>query len=159
MALFVGEFDQAVDEKRRLAIPAALREQIAPSEDGEAFYLVLGSDRHLWLYPDLYYRRLMAKMRRSPFPSRDGQKLSLFWAMARHLKADRQGRMVLPEKSVQRAVISPEVTLVGHDDRIEIWPREDWESHVTEHLPTYGEVLLDASEQWDDGLVDPSHGQ
>ena len=28
MALFVGEFDQTLDDKRRLAIPAALREQI-----------------------------------------------------------------------------------------------------------------------------------
>lgn len=160
MALFVGEFDQAVDEKRRLAIPAALREQIDSAEDGEGFFLVLGSNRHLWLYPDGYYRRLTATLKRSPFPTRGAQKLSLFFAMARFLKPDKQGRVVLPDKSVQRASISEQVTLVGHDDHVEIWPRQEWEKHVEEQLPTYDEALLDIAEQWARGedLRDTSSG-
>ena len=67
MALFVGEFDQTLDDKRRLAVPAPLRDQIDPSVDGGGFFLVLGADRHLWLYPDRYYRELMATLKRSPF--------------------------------------------------------------------------------------------
>ena len=52
MALFVGEFDQVIDAKHRLAIPSPLREPLDPKQDGTEFYLVLGPDRHLWLYPD-----------------------------------------------------------------------------------------------------------
>ena len=70
MGLFVGEFDQVIDAKHRLAIPAPLREQLNPDQDGKDFYLVLGPDRHLWLYPDLYYRRMLEPLQRSPLPSR-----------------------------------------------------------------------------------------
>ena len=146
MALFVGEFDQTLDDKRRLAVPAPLRDQIDPSLDGEGFFLVLGADRHLWLYPDRYYRDLMATLKRSPFPTRSGRKTSLLFAMARQLRSDKQGRVVLPEKSLERADIDASLTLVGHDDHIEIWPRTQWERHVEEQLPTYGETLLDMGE-------------
>jgi MraZ protein len=147
MALFVGEFEQTIDAKHRLAISAALREQIVPEEDGENFILVLGPDRHLWLYPDLYYRRLLATLKRSPLPSRQQRKIDLFFAMARILKADAQGRTVLPEKSMERATIDDRITLVGINDHIEIWPTEEWERRVEDEMPSYGEILYEAADR------------
>ena len=153
MAFLFGEFEQMIDSKRRMAITAGLRELIDPEEDGRSFILVLGPDRHLWLYPDLYYRRLMATMKRSPLPSRQHRKIDLLFGMARLLKPDSQGRVVLPEKSMQRAVISERVTLVGNNDHIEIWPADAWNARVDEELATYGEMLYEASERLnaDDG--------
>jgi len=147
MALFVGEFDVTIDDKRRLGVPAALREQIDPAADGSGFFLVLGVDRHLWLYPDAYYRKLTATLKRSVLPTRSGRKIGLLFAMARYLKADKQGRVVLPEKSIQRAAVDEQVTLVGHDDHIEIWPTGEWEAFVQDQLPTYAESLLEMGEQ------------
>lgn len=149
MALFVGEFEQVIDAKHRLAIGSALREQIVPEKDGGDFILVLGPDRHLWLYPDQYYRRLLATLRRSPLPSRERRKTDLFFAMARLLKPDGQGRVVLPEKSMKRAVIADHVTLVGNDDHIEIWPTDEWERRVESELDGYGEMLYEASDRLD----------
>lgn len=146
MALFVGEFDQTIDEKRRLAISSALREGIDPETDGQEFYLVLGTGRHLWLYPDRYYERLARTMKSSLLPSHGGPRLELYFAMARRLKPDAQGRVVLPDKSVQRAVIDHEVVLLGQKDHIEIWPKREWESFMDEHLPTYAEALLAAGD-------------
>ncbi len=153
MALFVGEFEQTLDGKHRLAISVALREQLQPEEDGSNFFLVLGPDRHLWLYPDQYYRRLVAGLRRSAIPSRETRKIDLLFAMARMVKPDSQGRIVLPEKSMQRAIVSDRLTLVGVFDHIEIWPTDAWESHVESALPSYGEVLYEASERLDDSGV------
>lgn len=141
MALLIGEFEATIDAKRRLAISSAIRDQIVAHEDGENFILVLGPDRHLWLYPDLDYRRLLATMKRSPLPSRRQRKTDLFFAMARVLKPDAQGRVVLPEKSIQRAVVADQVTLVGMNDHIEIWPKDEWDRHVEERLPTYGKMF------------------
>ena len=155
MALFVGEFDQGIDDKRRLAVPSALRDQIDPDVDGEGFFLVLGADRHLWLYPDGYYRHLTAQLKRTPLPTRSGRKLGLFFAMARRLSPDKQGRVVLPEKSVHRATIDRQVTLVGHDDHIEIWPRREWDEFVQEQLPNYGESLLEMGERMSRESVEP----
>ena len=146
MALFVGEFDLVIDGKHRLAVPAALRDQIVPAEDGEGFYLVLGPDRHLWLYPDQYYRRLLASFQRSPLPSRKAQRMDLLFALARTVKPDAQGRVVLPDKSMQRAKIADKVTLVGKGDHVELWPTEEWEEYVAGALPRYGEDILDAGD-------------
>ncbi len=146
MALLIGEFETTIDAKHRLAVNSSFREQIDPEEDGSNFILVLGPDRHLWLYPDESYRRLLASLKRSPLPDRRTRRIDLLFAMARLVKPDKQGRIVLPEKSMERAVISSEVTLTGVFDHIEIWPRAEWERHVEESLPTYGEVLYDASD-------------
>ena len=147
MALLIGEIEQTIDAKHRLAVSSAFRDQIVPAEDGKDFILVLGPDRHLWLYPDLYYRRLLASVKRSPLPDRQTRRIDLLFAMARCLKCDSQGRVVLPEKSMQRAVVDQQVTLVGVFDHIEIWPTRDWEQHVEEALPNYGDVLYEASDR------------
>ncbi|HUS92732.1 MAG TPA: hypothetical protein VM695_12820 [Phycisphaerae bacterium] len=147
MALFVGEFEVGVDAKHRMPIPMALREQIVPEEDGEDFILVLGPDRHLWLYPDQSYRKLLATLRRSPLPDRRSGRINLLFAMARVVKPDKQGRVVLPEKSMQRAKIADAVTLVGGLDHIEIWPTDEWERHVDDGLSGYGEMLYEAADR------------
>ncbi len=148
MSLFVGEFEQSIDQaKHRLSISSALREQIDFDEDGKDFILTLGPDRHLWLYPDKYYRRLLMTMKRSPLPDRQSRRIHLLTAMARVVKCDSQGRVVLPEKSMSRAIIDEKVTLVGVLDHIEIWPTDQWEAHVEEQLPHYGEMLYEASDR------------
>ena len=160
MAAFYGEFEQTIDAKHRLSIPAALRDQIVPNEDGTEFVLLLGPDRHLWLYPDLAYRRMLASIRRGPLPDRQSGRLGLLFAMARIVKPDKQGRIVLPEKSMQRATIADSVTLAGMFDHIEIWPADEWEKRVESELDTYGEMLYEAAEgvQVAVGLVDPVKG-
>ena len=147
MAFFFGDYEQTIDAKRRLPIAMALRELIKPDEDGENFMLFLGPDRHLWLYPDEYYRRLTATMKRSPLPTREYRKIGLYFATARLLKCDAQGRVVLPEKSMQRADISKQVTVVGMDDHIEIWPTDQWDARLASELPSLGEALIEAARQ------------
>ena len=84
---------------------------------------------------------------RSPLPSREQRKISLYFATARLLKCDGQGRVVLPEKSMQRADIAKHVTLVGVNDHIEIWPTDQWEARVASELPDLGEALYEAARQ------------
>jgi division/cell wall cluster transcriptional repressor MraZ len=151
---FTGEHETTIGAKRRLAVSSALREE-QRAEDGEQFYLVLGPDKHLWLYPDEYYRRLAESMKRSLLPSRQMAKMSLFFAMARLLKPDSQGRVILPEKSLRRAGLEDveQVTLVGKGDHIEIWPTSQWERFMDESMPGYEEMLYEAAERLeaDDG--------
>ena len=147
MAVLIGAYESAIDAKRRLAISAGLREQINAKTDGHDFILVVGPDRHLWLYPDRFYRKVLATIKPSPLPDRRTQKIRLLFGMARPLKSDAQGRVVLPEDSVQWATVSEQVTLVGMFDHIEIWPRQEWASHVQDGLKDYGEMLFQAAEQ------------
>jgi MraZ protein len=87
-------------------------------------------------------------MKRSPLPDRDSRRIDLLFAMARLVKCDAQGRIVLPEKSMERAVVAADVTLIGQNDHIEIWPSEEWNKHVEESLPQYGEMLYEAARKF-----------
>ncbi|MHC4985278.1 MAG: division/cell wall cluster transcriptional repressor MraZ [Planctomycetota bacterium] len=150
MPLFVGEFEQTIDDKNRVSISASLRELVNPEEDGSNFILILGPDKHLWLYPDKYYQRLVGSMKRSALPTREARKIDLWFAMARLLKPDSQGRVVLPEKSMQRAEIDKKITVIGNNDHIEVWPTDEYERRVAEELPTLGEALYEAAERLSD---------
>ena len=150
MPLFVGEFEQSIDDKSRLSISAALRELVNPEEDGSNFILILGPEGHLWLYPDKHYKKLIGSMKRSALPTRERRKIDLWFAMARVLKPDAQGRVVLPEKTMLRAELAKankKVTLIGNDDHIEIWPTDEYERRVAEELPALGEALYEAAER------------
>lgn len=147
MALFLGEHDVSIDSKHRLPIPAALREEVDPEVDGASWVLLLGPDRHLWLFPDKSYREMLGQLRRSPFPDRQSRKLDLVFAAARIVKPDKQGRVVLPEKSMRRAEIADDVTLVGQYDHIAVWPRADWEKHMEEGLPGYSETVYEIGDR------------
>jgi MraZ protein len=145
--LFVGEFEQSIDSKHRLSIPSALRDGADVDEEGQNFYLVLGTDGHLWLYPDKYYVRLLSKMRRSKLPVKQSRGIAMLFAFARVVKPDAQGRVVLPDASLKRAACCDEVTLVGQGDHIEIWPTEEWRKLTEEAMPSYGEMLLEAADR------------
>jgi MraZ protein len=147
MAFLIGDFETVIDGKKRLAINASFRDLIDPAIDGENWILILGLDRHLWLYPDLAYRRMIAQVQPSPLPDRDDSNIGLLYAMGRYLKSDSQGRVVLPEKSMERASLGEQVTLVGANDHIEIWPTEEWDRHLQHELPRYGEALMAANHQ------------
>ena len=150
MACFLGEFETVIDAKHRLAIASYFRETIVPDVDGKDWVLVLGPGKRLWLYPDAAFLKLTMSdpVKSSPFPSRQTDRESMMYAFARTLKSDTQGRVVLPEKSMERAgLVEKDITLVGKRDHIEIWPTSEWERHVEAMMPSYSEMLYDAGER------------
>lgn len=147
MAVFFGHYDTTIDAKRRLAIPAAIREQIVPAEDGENIIVILGPEKRLWMYPDRYYRLLLGKMKKSALPSREMHKLGLMFSLGQVLKPDAQGRVVLSEETVKLAGVSGDVTLACTDDHVEVWAADAWKKHVEQNLANYGEMLYEAADR------------
>lgn len=147
MATFFGEFEQTIDAKHRLAISAALRERMDPEKDGTDFVVLLWPDKHLRLYPERYYNRLLEGLPTSPLPDRESQQMDLLFAMARVVKTDGQGRIVIPELLMRRAGLGEKVTLVGGRDHVTIWPADEWERHVEQSLPGYTNALYAAGER------------
>lgn len=146
MALFSGEFEQTIDAKHRLAISASLREQADPRKDGRDFYVVLGPNRNLHLYPGRHFDRLEALRRKTPLPTRRTQRLDTLFAFTRKVRPDTQGRIVLPEKLLERSRIDRKVMLVGLGNRIEIWPLEDWAAEAERRLAEHAEIFYDMAD-------------
>ena len=145
--LMVGEFDQKIDSKNRVAIPQPLREHCTSTEEGENFYIVLGTKRHLWLYPELYYRRLQANRTYSAMPDPAREQETYYHGLSRLVKPDSQGRICLPDKSRERAAVTSEVTLVGGGDHIEVWPKQEWDEAVNGVMPRYDRDVLAAGNE------------
>ena len=147
MKALIGNFETRVDAKRRVAIAAGLREQISDG-DGCNFVVVpdldpqAGRDRYLWLFPDVYFRRLVASMRRSGMTPEQQQGLDQWRAIAQVVKPDGQGRVVLPEKSIGYAVVAEDVMLSCSGNHIEIWPRDKWEEEYGA-VPTLSRNIFD----------------
>jgi MraZ protein len=128
---FYGEFELLVDdEKSRISCPSEVRRAINPEIHGTGFFLIVGSNRVPWLYPERYYEALVSQTTPTDITPSDVQLdyARLKFAMAERVEPDKQGRMVMPDKMLKRTGISKEVTLIGVRDHLELWDRQKWTS-------------------------------
>ena len=147
MFLLTGDYDLTLDSKNRLSIPAKIREQVSSEEEGR-FYLVLGVNRVLCLYPEKYYQRIaLAVAPRKVAPDESLAFDRVNFALAGMVELDRQGRVLLNEKAMRRAKLGTEVTMIGAGDHLEIWNRDQWEEYLERNLDIHERMLLEAREE------------
>jgi len=123
-----GEYELTVDDKNRLLIPSEVRRLIDSERDGDAFFLVIGVNRKAWLYPERSYETMVSLVPNEITPGDDGlSRDQLLFAMASRLEWDKQGRVLVPEKTLRRTGLSRDVTLIGVRDHLELWNRAEWD--------------------------------
>jgi MraZ protein len=120
--MLLGEHDHSLDEKNRLTLPSKLR---GPFEDGVV--VTRGLDGCLEAYPRPAWEGVAARIQGLDSLSADSRllKRSVF-AGATQVELDRQGRLVVPARLLERAGITREVTVIGVHDHLEIWDRTVW---------------------------------
>ena len=102
-----GTYEHSIDAKGRLFIPAKLREEL-----GVTFYLAMGVDACLAIYPQSTWDRFTEK-----FSSLDSQ-----------------GRIVIPQKLRRYAGLDKDVVILGVNDRAEIWSADAWQAQEEEEM-------------------------
>ncbi len=126
--LLYGEYELNIDEKSRLLIPSEVRKQLDSERDGDAFFMVVGVNRVPWVYPERYYEDLVARRPAELTPAEEALAFDQFnFALASRLEPDKQGRVLIPEKTLRRSGLEKEVTLIGVRDHLELWNRSDWD--------------------------------
>jgi len=137
----VGEYDALLDEKNRILVPADFRKEITDAREEKSLILRIGRNRVAWLYPENYYRELIAQRRQSLMPGEDEEKFNeAYYGMIYRLSWDAQGRIVVPEKVMKRTNMGRSLTLVGAGDHLAIWNRDDWERRAQTLLDTMDEI-------------------
>src|SRR4051794_35364613 len=137
----VGEYDALLDEKNRILVPADFRKEITEARDEKSLICRIGRNRVAWLYPENYYRELIAQRRQSLMPGEDEEKFNeAYYGMIYRLSWDAQGRIVVPEKIIKRTNMGRSLTLVGAGDHLAIWNRDDWERRAQTLLDTMDEI-------------------
>ncbi|MBC8481118.1 MAG: hypothetical protein H8D47_00425 [Planctomycetes bacterium] len=148
MLLLTGEYQHVIDNKSRVLISNKLRSQIDCAEHGSDFYLVLGSNGILCLYPERYYEQLVLAV--APDATAPDEAVAferMSFALSSKVELDRQGRLLLNESLRKRANLSDHITLVGVRDHIEIWNNEAWEQYLSDNMAGYQKQMSQSRQQ------------
>jgi len=121
--MFLGENYHSLDAKGRLVVPAKLREKLGP-----VFVITRGlGNKFICIYTLSSWSDITEKLKGIPSTDKDGVRLQRFLIGGAHeCEADAQGRFLIPQILRDYAGIVKEAVLVGMNDRIEIWAKEEW---------------------------------
>lgn len=138
MLLLTGEYQHVVDGKGRVLVSNKLRSQIDVDVHGSNFYLVLGANGILCLYPEKYFEQIVLSV--APGATAPDEAVAferISFAMASKVELDNQGRLLINEKLRNRAGLKDDITLVGVRDHIELWNSQDWEQYLADNMGQY----------------------
>ena len=122
-----GTYEHSIDAKGRLFIPAKLREEL-----GVTFYLAMGVDECLAIYPQETWNRFTEKF--ASLPMSQSAAMRPLFANASKCELDSQGRIVIPQKLRRYANLDKETVIIGVNDRAEIWSAEAWNAQEEEEM-------------------------
>lgn len=125
--MFIGEYNHAVDDKGRVAIPIKFRDSF-----GEGAVVTRGLDECLFIYTRTEWQKLADKIAQLPISQANTRAFSrLMLAGAMDLEMDKQGRLILPEYLRHYSGIAKKVVITGLYNRLEIWDEEKWRIYKT----------------------------
>jgi MraZ protein len=127
--VLLGEFEQRLDDKNRVTLPARLREHFA---DGVVCARGLDGCITVWS-PAGWDVFVSAQSDRLDGFSREGRMMQRYlFGGALNSELDRQGRVALPAPLLQHAQLGKDIVIAGLRDRLEIWDREAWHRQLAE---------------------------
>ena len=118
---FTGEYNNSLDGKNRLNIPAKFRKALDPVND-RTFVLTQGFDQCLLLYPLNEWQEVENQLSQlSSIRSRDREFVRSITRHAIPVQYDGQGRIQIPEALIIFSGIQKDVNIVGMIKKIELW--------------------------------------
>lgn len=142
--MLIGEFHHNLDEKGRLIIPSKFREII-----GEKFIITRGLEGCLFIYSMNNWEKIVSKLTKLPFTKKDARTFNRFFMSgATVCEFDKQGRINIPSSLISYANLEKECTIIGVNDRLEVWASNKFNSLIEENL----EIISDISEDLFEGF-------
>ena len=133
--MFVGKYNNSIDSKSRVIVPAKFRDEL----EGRCI-IAKSLDRCLTIYPLAQWEKFVEeKLEILPAGNPQARKLKRhFYSSAAECDVDKQGRLTIPQELKEYAGIEKELITVGSDKTIEVWSREHWEDELD---PDTGELM------------------
>lgn len=136
--LLTGTFPRTLDDKKRLALPRRVREQLG---EPETLYVTPGPDQSLWLYTQANLEQLAAKLDQAPATDAEARVFRrLYFAQTEAVDVDRTGRILVPDRLVQFAGLGHEVVLLGVRDHLELWDGPRWQQYLSQNATRFDAV-------------------
>ena len=133
--MFMGEYRHTIDDKGRLTIPSKIREEL-----GEEFVMTRGLDNCLFVYPQDAWNNIIVKYKDLPNTKDARNFMRFFLSGATLCSFDKQGRINIPTPLTAYAGLIKECVIIGVDERLEIWNKENWDGFISENEPNMTEI-------------------
>ena len=127
--MLLGLFEQRLDDKNRVTIPAKLREHF---EDGVV--ITRGFDGCLQVFDVTAWGTFCTtELYRADVMNGEGRQLRrMFENYATHAELDGQGRIGIPAHLMTLASLERDVIVAGSGDRLEIWDRDTYRGYIAQ---------------------------
>jgi MraZ protein len=135
----MGEFHHNIDDKGRLIIPSKFR-----SELGESIIITKGLDKCIFVYSLKEWNKIIEKMSALQFTKKNVRAFErAFIGGASTIEFDKQGRINITSPLVHYANIDKECVIIGVNERLEIWSKEEFEKYMKENEESLEEITED----------------
>jgi len=123
--MFIGEYQHAIDPKKRLAVPSKFRVELK-----NKVVVTRGLDKCLFIYPMKVWQELAEKLGSIPVgESATRSFVRLMLAGATDVEIDKQGRVLIPDYLKEYAGLDRNVIIAGIYNRLEIWDELKWNEY------------------------------
>lgn len=143
--MLIGEYHHNIDEKGRLIIPSKFREDL-----GDKFVVTRGLDGCLFVYSMVNWDKIISKLGTLPFTKKDARTFNRFFMSgATVCEFDRQGRINISSSLICYADLKKECTIIGVNDRLEIWATDKFDGLIEDNLAAISDVAENLFEGFD----------
>lgn len=123
--MLIGEYKHTLDDKKRISLPSKFRKEI-----GKKIVITPGLDNCLFVFTMSQWGKISEKLSHSSMLQADSRSFNRFmFGGAVEVEIDSIGRMLIPDFLVERAHLKSKVSVIGVQDRIEIWNEEAWSDY------------------------------
>ena len=135
--MFQGETAITVDDKGRMAIPTAYRDEVARGGNRLVVTYNPYENGCLWLYPESAWQAVRDQVVALPNATRVHRNLQLKLVGAATLvEPDGNGRILLPQTHRASAALEKKAVLLGMGNKFELWSEQ---AHAAQIQSTIGE--------------------
>lgn len=123
--MFIGEYQHALDDKGRLAVPTKFRAEL-----GGRAVVTRGLDNCLFLYTQKAWNELAERLSKLPLARANTRAFArLMLAGAMDVEVDGQGRVLVPDYLREFAGFKRQVVVAGLYNRLELWDESRWRAY------------------------------
>ena len=124
--MFIGKYENSIDSKSRLIIPAKFREEL-----GERCVVAQSLDKCLTISTMEEWESFLEELKQLPKSNPEARAIRRYFNQSASVcDIDKQGRVTISQNLKKYAGISKDLITIGNIDNIEVWSKENWDSYA-----------------------------
>jgi MraZ protein len=149
---FSGSFSVRIDAKNRFVLPQTFRYGLV--EEGVLqFCIAMGLGGSLAIYKKSTMARIVQRLQAKQYSGKYQKFFTFFFSTLHETTCDRLGRILLPQNLKKMAGIRNEIVIAGVLDRVEIWPKEQFDKQFKDIMEA-----KDSQSNWNELLGEVFEG-